>query len=417
MYLSERPRRLPARPSGDKRRGGRVARTVVLLGVVSMLTDVSSEATNAVLPIYLTLGLGLSPMAYGVVDGVYQGASVGVRLLGGWLADRTDRPKPVALVGYGVSAAARLAFLTVSSLAGITAWLGVDRLGKGLRTAPRDALIAASSDPARLGRSFGVHRALDTLGAVLGPCVAFAVLAALPGDYTSVFVVSCAAALLGLAVLVFLVPDLRPSRLSTLEGQFARPSLRLFADRRLGGLLAASGLLAVLTISDGFLFLALQQREELALKWFPLLFVGANVSYLVLSIPFGRLADRVGRARLMVAAHVFLVGACLCVAGPVHGAGAVVGCLLLLGAFYAATDGVLAAATVALAPAGMAATAIATSQSVVAGSRFVASLGFGWLWLQVGGDQAVAVMTVGLVLALPVAWRLVRPTVAPGVGR
>jgi MFS family permease len=419
MYLSDRPRldKGPARGAGSSDTRGRVARTVVLLGVVSMLTDISSEATNSVLPVYLTLGLGLSPVAYGVVDGIYQGASVAVRLLGGWLADRADRPKPVALVGYGISAAARVVFLSVSSLAGITACLGVDRVGKGLRTAPRDALIAASSDPSRLGRSFGVHRALDTTGAVLGPCVAFVVLVTLPGDYTSVFVISCAAAFLGLAVLVLLVPDLRPSRLSAPSDRVARPSLRLLADRRLGGLLGAAGLLALLTISDGFLYLALQQREELALRWFPLLFVGTNVAYLALSIPFGLLADRVGRARVMVAAHVFLVGACLCVAGPVHGVAAVAGCLLLLGAFYAATDGVLAAATVALAPSGMGATAIATSQSVVAGTRLLASLGFGWLWLTLGVQQAVLVMMTALLLAIPVAWRLVRASAAHGAGR
>jgi MFS family permease len=419
MYLSERPRLRQPRARGAAVGGApsRVARTVVLLGVVSMLTDISSEATNAVLPVYLTLGLGLSPMAYGLVDGVYQGASVVVRVLGGWIADRADRPKPVAVVGYGVSAVARVAFLSMGSLAGITAWLGVDRLGKGLRTAPRDALIASASDPSQLGRSYGVHRALDTTGAVLGPCVAFAVLLTLPGDYTSVFVVSCAAALLGLAVLVLLVPDLRPSGSALSRGHLARPSLRLLADRRLGGLLGAAGLLALLTISDGFLYLALQQREELALRWFPLLFVGTNVAYLVLSIPFGRLADRVGRARVMVAAHVFLIGSCLCVAGPVHGVGAVVACLLLLGAFYAATDGVLAAATVAVAPPGMAATAIATAQSVVAGARLVASLLFGWLWLALGVQQAVFVMVTGLLLAIPLAWRMARAVGAPEPGR
>ncbi len=168
MYLSDRPR--PGEPgAGGSGRGGRVARTVVLLGFVSLLTDVSSEATASVLPLYLTTVLGLSPLAYGLVDGLYQGASVVVRLAGGWLSDRTDRPKWIAVVGYGLSAVARLALLPVAALGGILAVVTADRLGKGLRTAPRDALIAASTEPHMLGRAFGVHRALDTTGAVLGP--------------------------------------------------------------------------------------------------------------------------------------------------------------------------------------------------------------------------------------------------------
>jgi MFS family permease len=407
VYLSERPR------TGYADRGGRVGRTVVLLGVVSLLTDVSSEATSAVLPLYLTAGLGLSPLAYGFIDGLYQGASSIVRFFGGWLSDRLDRPKPVAVVGYGLSAVARLALVAVQGFAGIAAVLTADRLGKGLRTAPRDALIAASSDPAALGRAYGVHRALDTAGAALGPLLAFAVLLVLPGDYRAVFVASCAAAVLGLAVLVLLVPDLRPARPEPGADPVPRPSLRLLTAPAFRRLVAAAGLLGLLTISDGFLYLALQDRDDLAARWFPLLFVGTNVAYLALAIPFGRVADRFGRARVLVAGHVLLVGAYLCAAGPVSGVGATIACLLLLGAFYAATDGVLAAATAQLVPAGLRGSAIATTQSVVALSRLLAALGFGWLWFGLGRETAVYVVAAALALVVPIAWVLVRG-VAPG---
>jgi MFS family permease len=419
MYLSERPRPTTVQAGSTDRpdRTGRVAPTVLLLGVVSLLTDISSESTASVLPLYLTLGLGLSPLAYGFVDAVYQGTSVLVRVLGGWWADRFDRPKPVAVAGYGLSALARVAFLSASGLAGVTTWLGLDRVGKGLRTAPRDSLIATASDPRSLGRAFGVHRALDTTGAVLGPCLAFAVLAALPGDYSAVFVISCAAALLGLALLVLLVPDLRPSVGATASqspnappSARARPSLRLLAQPRLARLFAASGLLGLLTIGDGFVYLALEQRADVALRFFPLLFVGTGLSYLALAIPFGRLADRVGRAALMVGGHAFLVGAYVCVALPV-GDALVPLTLLLLGAFYAATDGVLSAATVSVAPPGGGATAIATAQSVVAVARMVAALAFGWLWLQLGAQHALMLMAGLLVCAIGVAWWLVRGAV------
>ncbi len=410
MYLSDRPRRDldEAREAASGAHQGRVARTVVLLGFVSLLTDLSSESTAAVLPLYLTVGLGLSPLAYGLVDGIYQGASILARFLGGWVSDRLDRPKPVAVVGYGLSAVARLGLLALQSLGGITAVLTADRIGKGLRTAPRDALIAAASDSPGLGRAYGVHRALDTTGAVLGPLVAFVVLLALPGDYSSVFVVSCAAALVGLAVLVLLVPDLRPAQGAADGVQVSRPSRKLLTAPPFRRLAAAAGLLGLLTISDGFLYLVLSDRDDLAARWFPLLFVGTNVAYLALAVPMGSLADRFGRARVLVAGHVLLIGAYLCAAGPATGGAATLLCLFLLGAFYACTDGVLSAATAPLVPPGLRGSAIATTQSVVAGARLVAALGFGWLWLQLGRETAVYVFGAGLALAVPAAWLLVR---------
>ncbi len=170
----------------------RVPGTVVALGFVSFFTDISSESVNAILPLYITAVLGMGPLAYGFIDGIYQGVSAAVRILGGWWSDSSRRPKWVAFAGYGLSALSRIALIPATGFAAITGVVAVDRLGKGLRTGPRDAMIAGASDPAQLGRNFGVHRALDTAGALIGPLIAFAVLAAIPiglGGYTSVFVV------------------------------------------------------------------------------------------------------------------------------------------------------------------------------------------------------------------------------------
>src|SRR6476646_9343540 len=144
MYITVRDRPTRARRSSPRIKE-RVAGTVVLLGVVSMLTDISSESVNAVLPIYITSTLGMSALAYGFIDGIYQGVSALVRIIGGWIADRTDNPKWVAVVGYLISAISRVFLLPATTFAAITSIITVDRLGKGLRTAPRDALIAASS--------------------------------------------------------------------------------------------------------------------------------------------------------------------------------------------------------------------------------------------------------------------------------
>ena len=381
-----------------------------------MFTDISSESVNAVLPIYLTSILGMSTLAYGFIDGIYQGVSALVRILGGWIADRADHPKWVAFIGYLMSAVSRVFLLPAHSFGAITSIVTVDRLGKGLRTAPRDALIAASSPPSALGRAFGVHRALDTLGALIGPLLAFMIVGvAVPNDYHSVFVVSLAFATVGVGVLLLIVPDLRPRRQKGLPGNDvntadgpARPSLKHLRDPRLGRLLLGAGILGVLTIGDGFLYLELTERDALATKYFPLLYVGTNFAYLLLAIPFGRLADRIGRMRVFIGGHVALLISYLCAGGPLSGPVASIGCLFLLGAYYAATDGVLAAISGRIVDRSVRASGIATAQTVVAAARFASSLGFGLMWTEFGRVRALLLVSVMLAVAIPVAALLMR---------
>jgi MFS family permease len=398
------------------------------LGAVSLLTDISSESVAAILPVYLTVVVGLSPLAYGFIDGLYQGVSALVRILGGYLADRADRPKWVAAVGYGLSAATKVLLILFSGLGSLTLAITLDRLGKGLRTGPRDALIAASTEPPHLGRAFGAHRALDTVGAAIGPLLAFAILWAVPGDFASVFVASFAAALLGLAVLAMFVPDLRPraaARAATTHAGLSddvpavRPSLSLMRRHGMGRLVLTAALLSILAISDGFIYLALLTRDDLAATYFPLLFVGTNIAYFLLAIPCGRLADRIGRQRVLVGGHLLLVAAYLCVAGPVRGAAITILCLVCLGGYYATTDGVLAALTASTVPVQIRAVGIATTQTVVAVARFASSLAFGALWTAVGRTEAVLVFAALLLVAIPIAGRLLSnltATSAPGSG-
>jgi MFS family permease len=411
MYVSLRDRPTAA---GTAAPVGRVATTVLLLGAVSLLTDVSSEMVAAVLPLYLTAEVGLGLLAYGFIDGLYQGVSAAVRIAGGYAGDRARRPKWVATLGYGVSALSRIAMLPVQGFAAVTAVITADRLGKGVRTAPRDALIADASEPASLGRAFGVHRALDTAGAALGPLIAFALLASVPGSYDSIFVASFAFAIVGVAVLVLLVPDRRtgqPGRAVRL-----RTVLRELSGPRLRRTLLAAALLGVLTVGDGFLYLSLQERDDLAATLFPLLYVGTNVAYLALAVPFGRLADRVGRGRVFLAGHAALLAVYLLAAAPLPGAAWSIACLLLLGTFYAATDGVLAALVSRMAPAQTRGTAIASAQTVVVLARFVSSLAFGALWTFAGRAPALYLMAALLLAALPVAGWLLRAASPDGAG-
>ncbi len=394
----------------------RVPGVVLALGLTSLFTDISSEAITAVLPLYVTAVLGLGPVAYGFVDGVYQGASSLVRVLGGWWSDRSGRPKLVAGLGYGVSALSRVLLLPVVGVAALTGVIALDRVGKGLRTGPRDAMIAAASTPERLGRNFGVHRALDTAGAVAGPLLAFGVLAVVPAGlsgYRAVFVLSVAAAVAGLAVLLLAVPNrLRGRR----EQPVARWRWRDLADARLRSLLVAAALLGLLTVGDGFLYLVLADAGGIGLTWFPLLMVGTNAAYFVLAVPVGRLADRVGRTRVLLGGHVVLVLAYVAAASVgAHVAGVVV-VLLLLGCFYAATDGVVAALASQAVPEAARATGIASVQTAVGLSRFASSVCFGLLWQLTGRSTALLAVAVALVVAVPVAARLLRAQCAVAVG-
>src|SRR4051812_35987716 len=169
----------------------RIGGTVLLLGTCSLLTDISSEMVSAILPLYLVATLGFTPLQYGIVDGLYQGASALVRLASGFLGDRLSRHKAVASFGYGLSAVTKLGLAFGSGAwAGLSALILLDRTGKGIRTAPRDAMISLTASERDLGLAFGIHRAMDTAGAMIGPIVAFALLAAAPNAFSSLFLVS-----------------------------------------------------------------------------------------------------------------------------------------------------------------------------------------------------------------------------------
>lgn len=401
------------RSAGARRR---IPATVIGLGLVSLLTDISSESVTAVLPLYLTAVLGFGPLAYGFIDGINQGMSALVRLLGGWWADSTRRPKRVAVVGYAGSALSRFGLLVVQGFWPIAAMITADRLGKGLRTGPRDAMIATASEQASLGRNFGIHRALDTTGALIGPLLAFAILLAVPyglGGYRSVFAVSAAFAVIGVAVLLLAVraPGPRAEPPSTGSAR-VRVRWRELVRPVPARLLIAAGLLGLVTIGDGFLYLALASSGGVSPQAFPLLFVGTSVAYLVLAVPFGRLADRLGRWKVFLGGHLVLLGAYLITATGPSGLLAVVVVLIMLGVYYAATDGVLSALAAAAAPESGRASGIAAAQTVVAVSRFASAVGFGLVWQLTDQRTALLVIAIGLIAALPVAARLLA-TIGP----
>jgi len=375
-----------------------------LLGLTSLLTDVSSEMVNAVLPLYLTQFLRFSPLAFGLFDGVYQGTSAVVRIWGGVIADRRGR-KPIAALGYAASAASKIGLVAAGMLwAPVTGLLLLDRLGKGVRTAPRDALIALSSPRDRWGEAFGIHRAMDTAGALIGPVCAFALLARAPAAFDAIFAASAAFAAVGLGVLLFFVEDR--------GGQGGAAPAAAVGLRAATELLAAPGfrilvvtgcILSLTTISDAFIYLVVQRRANLDPSWFPLLPVAMVVSYLALSIPAGRLADRIGRARVFLAGYGALTAAYVLLAWPSTRPVAPFLSLPLVGAYYASTDGVLMAMASQTLPAERLTAGLALLTTGTTLGRLLASLLFGAAWSRRGPEDAVLLFLCALVAATVVA--------------
>ncbi|MFF7595823.1 MFS transporter [Streptomyces mirabilis] len=447
------------RPRAGRRRAA-VAPTVLALGAVSLITDVSSEMVTAVLPLYLVTGLGLSPLGFGLLDGIYNGFSALVRLIGGHLADRGGgRHKWVAGFGYALSAACKPLLLLAHTLTPIGLILAADRTGKGLRTAPRDALISLSSTPETRGRAFGVHRAMDTAGALFGPLVAFLILRATVDGYDAVFTVSFCVAVVGVLVLVLFVPnsvngartkpdpdgartksapdDARtksaPDGAHTksapdgarspatgtapqaISGDTApRPTLRaalaLLARPDLRRVTLCALLLGLATVSDSFVYLLLQRRLGVPDRWFALLPLGTAAAFLLLAVPLGRLADRVGRWRVFLAGHGALLLAYALLLTSWHGTALPYAVLLLHGCFYAATDGVLMAVASESVPEELRSSGLALVQTGQALARFVCSLGFGAAWTAWGDRTALTASTVALALCALFALTLRRPT-------
>jgi MFS family permease len=428
------------------RQAGRpfVARTVLLLGLTSLFTDISSEMVAAVLPLYYVQVLGINPMQIGILNGIYQGGSAVARLLFGFVADRMERYREIAGVGYGLSAICKLGLLAFTAFGGLTAVLLLDRIGKGIRTAPRDAMISLSSPQEELGTAFGVHRAMDTCGAMIGPLLGFALLALTPNEYHGIFLISFCIALIGVAILLLLVEEPERSRPAEARamGPAPEPEVEVAAlaapaeaddaeaeadprDSRLtlrgarelirgtplAGLVLIAFLLGLATVGDAFLYLQLHERLDFADSLFPLLYVGTSSIFMVMAVPAGRLSDRIGRAKVFIFGYVLLLAVYLVLLSGAQADLLLPATLLGLGIFYACTDGVLAALGSAAVPDTVRGTGLAALGTSTGLAQFGASLAFGALWATAGVHTAFVVFAIGLAaaLAITVVVLLVRP--------
>ncbi len=406
----------PEKAAGKRSKSGALNRTVVALAFTSFFTDISSEMVAAVVPLFLTAQLGFSPFLFGAFQGAYEIANALLRVLGGIIADRTRKPKQTAATGYGISTASRMGLLAATlASAPVVPFLLIDRLGKGLRTGPRDAMISLATPEKSWGTAFGFHRTLDATGAMIGPLIAFGILLALPGSFVSIFTFSVAFGLLGLAVIVTWAKNPRygaatASAEQTTSGEDTRTIMKsLFANRGFRRIAGIGMAFSSFMIGDAFIYLVIFEAARnsdaigvggFGAEWFPLLFVGTAVGFLITATPLGRLADRIGRARVWVLGQVALALVLLSLLFEPTSVLAIIGVLALLGIFYGATDGVLPALAAGVIPREHRSAGLATLSTLVAIARTGSAFAFGLIWDRVSVDSALTVMLGGLVLTV-----------------
>lgn len=354
-----------------------ITRNIVALGWVSMLTDVASEMLYPVIPLFITGALGASPQLLGVIEGIAEGISSGLRWIGGMLSDRYRSRKPFIVAGYAVSAASK----PVMGLAAIAGgwWIFLlgrsgDRLGKSIRTAARDALIADSTDSAHRGAAFGFHRAMDTTGAVIGPLIALGLLLwnpVLPLQW--LFFAAVVPGLASVLVAVLAVRDI-PHQAS----KAAAPAIVQKYPREFLVLLAVTSLFTLGNSSDSFLIL---RSGELGLSTAQIILAFSlyNLIYALGSSPLGRWSDRIGRKPVMVMGWAIYAVVYLGFAGADQ-AWAVWPLLGMYGVYQAMTEGVTKALITDLVPRQQRAGAIGLYYTVTGFGQLLASVIAGGLW-------------------------------------
>jgi MFS family permease len=286
----------------------------------------------------------------------------------------------------------------------LTPLVALDRIGKGIRTAPRDAIISLSVERAAFGTAFGVHRTLDTIGALLGPLLGFAVLLQIRDGYDVVFVISVALAAIAVAVLITFV-----RQPATVAAEPPNEGPAIARNARFSRVTVSAAVLGLATVSDSFVYLSIQRLLGFPVEYLPLLYVATPGVYLSLATPVGRIADRFGSARVIIAGYLAMVVLYLTLGSGLPPMVIGVTAVILLGLFYASTDGVFAALASAELPVERRAAGLAAVSTANDVGRMFASILFGWLWSTGATADALRHFQFGLVVALCVVAVLLWP--------
>lgn len=365
-----------SRPPAANRRA--LPRSVVVLGLVSLFMDISSEMIHALLPVFLVTVVGASALSIGIIEGIAEATAAFVKVFSGAISDWIGRRKPLLLLGYGLAAACKPLFALATGIGTVLTARTIDRIAKGIRGAPRDALIADVTPVELRGAAYGLRQSLDSVGGVAGPLLAIVLMAATADNFRLVFWIAVIPALVCVALLVFGVQE--PARAQPAK---ARPfpitrSEMARLPRIFWQVTALGAVLTLARFSEAFLLLR-AQNVGLALTWVPAILVVMNLVYAASAYPLGALSDRISR-KVMLAAGIGLLIAADVVLALAHNAWAVGTGALLWGLHMGATQGLLAAIVADAAPADLRGTAFGVFNLMSGVALFAASVIAGALW-------------------------------------
>jgi MFS family permease len=366
----------------DERGLRAIPRSIWALGLVSMFMDTSSEMIHGLLPVFLVSVLGARTITVGLIEGIAEATASITKVFSGTLSDYLGKRKLLASLGYGLAAVTKPMFPLAPSVSWVVAARFVDRIGKGIRGAPRDALVGDLAPPHLRGACYGLRQSLDTVGAFAGPLLATALMVLTLNDFRLVFWIAVVPAFLSLAVMIFGVTEPEARQ----QPGAARSPIRAVDFRRLGAaywwLVLIAAVLTLARFSEAFLVLRARSLG-LPIALAPLVLVVMNIVYAVSAYPAGRLSDRVDRRLVLVAGVMALMGADLALA-LADGVGLVMAGVALWGLHMGLTQGLFAALVADTTPSQIRGSAFGVFNLVSGGAMLVASVLAGWLWDRYG---------------------------------
>lgn len=373
-----------------------------MLGFVSLFMDVSSELIHSLLPVFMVTSLGASMLVVGVVEGIAEATALIVKVFSGTISDYLGKRKALTVLGYGLGAVSKPIFALALTVHWVLVARFMDRIGKGIRGAPRDALVADLTAPAIRGAAYGLRQSLDTVGAFLGPLLAVALMLAWSGDFRTVFWFAVVPGALSVVILIFGVQE--PDGIASRRNLASPVRWQTLGElgRAYWWVVLAGGIFTLARFSEAFLILRAQQLG-LVDAYAPLVLVLMNIVYALSAYPVGRLADRASHETLLGAGLAVLIVSDVVLA-LAHGLAAVALGVALWGLHMGMTQGLLATMVAGTAPAHLRGTAFGFFNLVSGVAMLIASVLAGFLWDTLGAAVTFYFGAAFSILALVMLW-------------
>ncbi len=368
------------------------------LGFVSLLMDISSEMIHSLLPIYMVSTLGASVFVIGLIEGIAEATALIVKIFSGVLSDYLGKRKTLAIIGYSLGALTKPIFALASSTGIILAARMLDRVGKGIRGAPRDALVADIAPPHLLGAAFGLRQSLDTVGAFLGPLLAIGLMLWWANDFRAIFWVAVIPGFLAVALLIFGVREPEKNADATKRYNPIQWANLKRLGRAYWWVVSIGALITMARFSEAFLVLRAMQGG-LAMAWIPIIMVIMNIVYALSAYPFGKLSDKLGPKKILTLGLVVLIIAEIILAYSNSWPIVIIG-VVLWGLHMGLTQGLLAAMVAKIAPEDLRGTAFGVFNLICGLTMLIASPLAGLLWVKFGAAFSFYSGAVFCVMAL-----------------